>query len=52
MLCRGGLGLSLEGIEFDNPALSAGEAGMQAWVYIPIFSGFGQFSIYILALEK
>ena len=43
---------ALDMIELDDPALSAGAAGMQMWRYLPIFSGFGQFSLYILALEE
>ena len=39
-------------IEFDDPAVSAGAAGMQLRFNIPIFSSFGQFYIYILAFEK
>jgi hypothetical protein len=39
-------------IEFDDPAVSARPAGMELWFDIPIFSSFGQFSLYILALEK
>jgi hypothetical protein len=39
-------------IELDDPTVSAGAAGMQMRFDIPIFSGFGQFNLYILALEK
>jgi hypothetical protein len=39
-------------VKLDDPAVSAGAAGMQLRRYIPIFSGFGQFSLYILAFEK
>jgi hypothetical protein len=39
-------------IEFDNPAVSTGAAGMQMGFYIPIFSSFGQFRVNILTLEK
>ena len=51
MCCRGGVA-PLDPIEFDDPAVSAGAAGMKLRLNIPIFSGFGQFSLYILALEK
>ena len=51
MCCRGCLA-PLDGIEFDDPAVSASEAGVKLRFDIPIFSGFGQFSLYILALEK
>jgi hypothetical protein len=44
--------LPLDPVEFDNPAVSAGAAGMQARLYLPVFSGFGQFRVYILTLEK
>ena len=44
--------LPLDPIEFDDPAVSASAAGMELRLNIPIFSGFGQFSLYILALEK
>ena len=43
---------SLDAVEFDDPASSARDAGMKFGLYIPIFSGFGQFGIYILTLEK
>ena len=43
---------SLDMVELDDPAVSAGAAGMKVRPDIPIFSGFGQFSLYILALEK
>jgi hypothetical protein len=39
-------------VELDNPALSAGAAGMQLRLDIPIFGSFRQFSLYILALKK
>src|SRR5260370_40611752 len=39
-------------VEFDDPTASAGAAGMQMRFDIPIFSGFGQFGLYILTLEK
>ena len=39
-------------VELDDPAMSAGAAGMQLWFDIPIFSGLGQFSLYILAFKK
>jgi hypothetical protein len=39
-------------IEFDDPASSAREAGMKIRLDIPIFSGFGQFRLNILTLEK
>ena len=39
-------------IELDDPAVPAGAAGVKLRLDIPIFSGFGQFSLYILALEK
>ena len=42
----------LDAIEFDDPAMSAGAAGMKAWFNIPIFSSFRQFDFYILTLEK
>ena len=42
----------LDLIELDDPAMSAGAAGMQMRFDIPIFSGFGQFGLYILAFEK
>jgi len=42
----------LDRIEFDDPALSAGAAGMQAGPDTPIYSSFSQFSLYILTLEK
>ena len=42
----------LDLVELDDPAVSAGAAGMQMRLDIPIFSGFGQFSLYILAFEK
>ncbi len=38
--------------ELDDPAVSAGAAGMEMGLDIPIFSGCGQFSLYILAFEK
>jgi hypothetical protein len=49
---RGGRGAPLDPVEFDDPAVSTGAAGVEAWVNFPIFSGFGQFSVYILTLEK
>ena len=49
--CCGGVA-PLDPIEFDDPAVSAGAAGMEMRFDIPIFSGFGQFRLYILALEK
>jgi hypothetical protein len=49
--CRGSIA-PLDLIEFDDPASSASAAGMQMRRYVPIFSGFGQFRLYILALEK
>ena len=39
-------------IELDNPALSTCQAGMKNGLDIPIFSGFGQFYLNILALEE
>ena len=42
----------LDLVELDDPALSAGAAGMEMGLDNPIFSGFGQFSLYILAFEK
>ena len=51
-MCCGGRIAPLDLIEFDDPAVSAGAAGMQMRFDIPIFSGFGQFSLYILAFEK
>jgi hypothetical protein len=46
----GGRIAPLDLVELDDPAVSAGAAGMQLWPDIPIFSGFGQFRVYILAL--
>ena len=43
---------SLDLVEFDDPALSARAAGVESRLNFPIFSGFGQFSLYILALQK
>jgi hypothetical protein len=51
MGCSGGIA-PLDPVELDDPAVSAGAAGMQLRLDIPIFSGFRQFSLYILALEK
>ena len=51
MCCRGRVA-PLDPVEFDDPAVSARAAGMELRFNIPIFSGFGQFSLYILALEK
>ena len=51
MCGRGGFA-PLDPIEFDDPAVPACAAGMESRFNIPIFSGFGQFSLYILALEK
>ena len=48
----GGAVKSLDSVELYNPAISAGAAGMQARRDLPVFSGFGQFHSYILALEK
>jgi hypothetical protein len=42
---------SLNPVEVDDPALS-GQAGVKTWRYLPIFSSFGQFGLYILTLEK
>jgi len=42
----------LDSIEFDDPAVPARAAGMESRFDIPIFSSFGQFSLYILAFEK
>ena len=42
----------LDMIEFDDPAMSAGAAGMEMRLDIPIFGRFGQFSPYILAFEE
>jgi hypothetical protein len=51
--CRGAEGLaSLDPVEFDDPALSARQAGVKIWFDIPIFSGFGQFRLNILTLEE
>ena len=47
-----GLIAPLDLVEFDDPAPTARAAGMQMRGHFPIFSGFGQFSLYILALEK
>jgi hypothetical protein len=33
----------LDAVEFDDPALSTRQAGMEIWLDIPIFSSFGQF---------
>jgi hypothetical protein len=51
MCDRGGIA-SLDPIEFDDPAVPARAAGVESRLNIPIFGGFGQFSLYILALEK
>jgi hypothetical protein len=51
MFCRG-LIAPLDMVELDDPAVSAGAAGMKMRLDIPIFSGFGQFSLYILAFEE
>jgi hypothetical protein len=51
MGCSGGIA-PLDPVELDDPAVSVGAAGMQLRFDIPIFSGFGQFSLYILALKK
>jgi len=51
MVCCGRVA-PLDMIEFDDPAMSAGAAGVETRFDIPIFSGFGQFSLYILAFEK
>jgi hypothetical protein len=51
MCCRGRVA-PLDAVELDNPAVSTGAAGMQLRPDIPIFSGFRQFSLYILAFEK
>ena len=51
MCDRGGVA-SLDPIEFDDPAVPARAAGMESRFNIPILSGFGQFGLYILALEK
>jgi len=37
---------------FDDPAVPARAAGMESRFNIPIFSGVGQFRLYILAFEK
>jgi hypothetical protein len=34
---------SLDLVEFNDPALSARQAGVENWLDIPIFSGLGQF---------
>jgi hypothetical protein len=47
-----GLIASLDVIEFDDPTVSARPAGMELRLDIPIFSGFGQFRLNILTLEK
>jgi hypothetical protein len=39
-------------IEFDDPAMPARSAGVESRLNNPVFSGFGQFGLYILALEK
>jgi len=36
----------------DDPAAAAGLAGMKMRLDLPIFSGLGQFGLYILSLEK
>ena len=51
MCDRGGVA-SLDPIEFDDPAVPARSAGMESRFNIPTLSGFSQFSLYILALEK
>ena len=51
MCDRGGVA-PLDPIEFDDPAVPARAAGMESRFNIPIFSGLGQFSLYILAFEK
>jgi hypothetical protein len=51
MCDRGGVA-PLDPIEFDDPAVPARAAGVESRLNIPVFSGFGQFSLYILALEK
>jgi hypothetical protein len=51
MGCSGGIA-PLDPVELDDPALSASAAGMQLRFDIPIFSSFGQFSLYILTLQK
>ena len=43
---------ALDPVEFDDPAVSARAAGMKLWLNLPIFSSLGQFSLYILPLEK
>src|SRR3981081_4224403 len=52
MGCCSGNIMPLDTIEFDNPAMSAGAAGMQVRRYLPVFSGLGQFRLYILTFEK
>ena len=42
----------LDVVKFDNPAVATGAAGMKVRIDIPIFSGFGQFSLYILTFWK
>ena len=44
--------MSFDPVEFDDPAVPARAAGMESRFNIPIFSGLGQFSLYILAFEK
>jgi len=51
MCCWDGLS-SFNLIKLDDPTMSTGEAGVKARLNIPIFSSFGQFSLYILTLEK
>jgi hypothetical protein len=51
MGCRG-RAARLDVVELDDPASSTGAAGMQMRLYLPIFSSFGQFGLYILAFEK
>ena len=48
----GGRITPLDLVELDDPAVSTGAAGMQLWPDIPIFSGFGQFGLYILTLKE
>ena len=44
--------MSFDPVEFDDPAVPARAAGVESWLNLPIFSGLGQFGLYILALEK
>jgi hypothetical protein len=51
-MCDRGRVAPLDSVEFDDPAVPARAAGMESRFNIPIYSGFSQFGLYILALEK